>query len=181
MTFAPPSPEEEKRRREALEQHPTIAAAARALGIPRETLSSWAIKARARGDIPDKISDDHYSVKGESILYDGDGAVKARWLKTERSKPSPEEIGRQIRQALDDYKSPTSFPTLLGETDDDLATRGLSVTLDASDVAVMMLDMKLARLEGDPLHMDSWVDVCGYGACGGSVAKDKISASWVAK
>lgn len=40
---------------------------------------------------------------------------------------------------------------------------------DASDVAMMMALMKIARLEANPGHADSWVDVAGYAACGGEI------------
>ena len=43
--------------------------------------------------------------------------------------------------------------------------------LDDIDVAMMMADMKMARLENEPLHMDSWKDLMGYGACGGELAQ----------
>jgi hypothetical protein len=40
----------------------------------------------------------------------------------------------------------------------------------ASNVAVMMIDVKLARLENTPSHLDSWVDLAGYAACGANIA-----------
>ncbi len=123
MAFQPPSPEEEKRRREALEQHPTIAAAARALDMPRKTLSDWLATQRAQQLIPENGAPvEGFSVQRHVQHYKTDGSPGQAWVRFEPEKLSPEEIGRQIRQALDDYKSPTSFPTLLGETDDDLAT-----------------------------------------------------------
>lgn len=42
--------------------------------------------------------------------------------------------------------------------------------VSATDVAVMMTLLKLARIAGNPGHMDSWVDGCGYLACGGELA-----------
>ena len=33
----------------------------------------------------------------------------------------------------------------------------------------MMVWTKIARLQEDPKHMDSWVDIAGYAACGGEV------------
>lgn len=42
--------------------------------------------------------------------------------------------------------------------------------LDATDVAVMMADVKLARIEESPGHEDSWVDLAGYAACGAEVS-----------
>lgn len=40
----------------------------------------------------------------------------------------------------------------------------------STDVAVMMALMKIARLENDPRHADSWVDLAGYAACGAEIA-----------
>jgi hypothetical protein len=40
------------------------------------------------------------------------------------------------------------------------------------DVAMMMVLMKVARLENDPSHLDSWTDVAGYAACGATLKKD---------
>jgi hypothetical protein len=48
---------------------------------------------------------------------------------------------------------------------------GMEVPIDAYSVALMMDDMKSARLENDPRHEDSWVDKAGYAACGGEIAK----------
>lgn len=36
----------------------------------------------------------------------------------------------------------------------------------ATDVALMMVGMKLARLRYNPEHKDSWIDIAGYAACG---------------
>lgn len=43
--------------------------------------------------------------------------------------------------------------------------------LDASDVAMMMALMKIARLENDETHLDSWIDLAGYAACGGDLTE----------
>lgn len=40
----------------------------------------------------------------------------------------------------------------------------------AVDVAVMLGLLKIARLANNPEHMDSWVDLAGYAACGGEIA-----------
>lgn len=48
----------------------------------------------------------------------------------------------------------------------------LGVDVYASDVAVMMTLLKLARLRNNPTHMDNWVDGCGYLACGGELADE---------
>lgn len=38
------------------------------------------------------------------------------------------------------------------------------------DVAAMMVLLKIARVSANPTHMDSWVDIAGYAACGAEVA-----------
>lgn len=42
--------------------------------------------------------------------------------------------------------------------------------IDAEDVAAMMALLKIARISENPQHMDSWVDLAGYAACGGEIA-----------
>lgn len=46
----------------------------------------------------------------------------------------------------------------------------LDTEIFASDVAVMMTLLKLARIKSNPTHMDNFVDGCGYLACGGEIA-----------
>ncbi len=53
---------------------------------------------------------------------------------------------------------------------------GMSVELTSSDVSSMMVLLKIARLAHTPDHLDSWVDVAGYAACGADVFHtDKIT------
>lgn len=47
----------------------------------------------------------------------------------------------------------------------------------AADVAVMMTQLKLARLKANPGHRDSWVDVAGYAACGGEIAAEALGGT----
>jgi hypothetical protein len=42
--------------------------------------------------------------------------------------------------------------------------------LKPADVAQMMALMKIARLENDPSHLDSWTDLAGYAACGAEIS-----------
>ena len=42
--------------------------------------------------------------------------------------------------------------------------------ISSADVAGMMILLKIARLEGNPRHADSWVDIAGYAACGAECA-----------
>lgn len=45
----------------------------------------------------------------------------------------------------------------------------IEVQLEAVDVAVLMILMKMARLEFRITHRDSWVDGAGYAACGAAI------------
>lgn len=38
------------------------------------------------------------------------------------------------------------------------------------DVAIMLALVKIARLEADPTHADSWIDLAGYAGCGAEVS-----------
>lgn len=42
--------------------------------------------------------------------------------------------------------------------------------VSATDVALMMVLMKLARLQNKPDHEDSWIDIAGYAANGAELA-----------
>lgn len=41
---------------------------------------------------------------------------------------------------------------------------------DQMDVTIMMILMKVARIIETPTHMDSWLDIAGYAACGAEIA-----------
>ena len=42
----------------------------------------------------------------------------------------------------------------------------INVRITPTDVAIMMTLFKIARLQGNHKHEDSWVDACGYMSCG---------------
>jgi hypothetical protein len=46
----------------------------------------------------------------------------------------------------------------------------LGVEVSATDVALMMTLLKIARLKHTPGSADGWVDAAGYMACGGEIA-----------
>ena len=46
----------------------------------------------------------------------------------------------------------------------------LGVEIRADQVAIMMIDLKGVRAWNNPQHLDNWVDMAGYGACGGELA-----------
>ncbi len=47
--------------------------------------------------------------------------------------------------------------------------------IDTSDVAAMMVLLKIARIRSSPDHMDSWVDIAGYAACGAECSTAQMS------
>ena len=50
----------------------------------------------------------------------------------------------------------------------------LTVNITPVDVAVLMVLIKVARLMHTPGHVDSWVDIAGYAACGADVSQTTI-------
>jgi hypothetical protein len=54
-----------------------------------------------------------------------------------------------------------------------LWTALLGHEVSAAQVAMMMAAVKMARLCADEKHMDSWIDIAGYAACGAEI----VSAS----
>lgn len=65
---------------------------------------------------------------------------------------------------------------LYGEADGNKGNQLPQLTLTGADVAIMMDLLKLARLGTNPEHLDSWVDVAGYAACGAEVSVGDIPA-----
>lgn len=51
--------------------------------------------------------------------------------------------------------------------------RDTSAPLDAHDVGMMMVGMKLARTQSGSLNLDDYIDACGYAACAGEVAQQQ--------
>ena len=49
-------------------------------------------------------------------------------------------------------------------------TTYMGVEFGTVDVAIMMALLKIARISENLQHMDSWVDLTGYAACGGEIA-----------
>ena len=53
----------------------------------------------------------------------------------------------------------------------DMWSAYLGIELSASDVAALMVLMKVSRTKGRK-HSDNWVDMCGYAALGGEMEED---------
>src|SRR5262245_47533663 len=123
MSARPLSDDEWLRTKEALDRNNwNQAAAARDLGESPSTIKSRVITARARKLIPDGSPLEGFRVKGTSTLYGADGEVTATWVKTDATRPSMEEIGVQVRAALDGYEPPSPAPGPSAPSDGDLVT-----------------------------------------------------------
>lgn len=73
------------------------------------------------------------------------------------------------------YKGPeNSFALIARLWEPIIETRCVSsscdITLDAVTVSLLMAELKIARAATNIGHMDSWVDLAGYAACGGEIA-----------
>ncbi|MFA5897845.1 MAG: DUF6378 domain-containing protein [Hyphomicrobium sp.] len=53
----------------------------------------------------------------------------------------------------------------------------IGFVISPADVALMLADVKVARIENDPKHVDSWIDIAGYAACGAECEKIAIDES----
>lgn len=54
-----------------------------------------------------------------------------------------------------------------------LWTAYMGVDFFPADVAAMMALLKIARIKACPAHLDNWLDLAGYAACGGEIATTK--------
>lgn len=75
-------------------------------------------------------------------------------------------------QREQDYGTPEDSFNLIAKLWTTYVSTGSIVDLvfDAKDVAAMMAPLKIDRIAENPQHMDSWVDLAGYAACGGEIA-----------
>lgn len=90
----------------------------------------------------------------ESIL---DRARECVCGERDESYGGPEDSFRTIALLWENYLNARPSDVLPGE-------------IGTEDVAVMMALLKIARLASNAGHMDSWVDLAGYAACGGEIA-----------
>jgi len=96
------SDDEWSRTKEALDKHKwNQAKAGIELGIPRTTVQSRIIAARAKKLIPDGAPLEGFKVKGTSTLYDAEGEVKATWVKTAEDGPDPLWVAERLKEAFE--------------------------------------------------------------------------------
>lgn len=97
------------------------------------------------------------------------------------------ETRREILQAAErcvcgdrdkTYKGPENSFALIAELWEPIIKArcvgpGADVCVDAVTVVLCMAELKIARAATNETHMDSWVDLAGYAACGGEIAAEK--------
>lgn len=50
-----------------------------------------------------------------------------------------------------------------------IAGDNYDLCINSEDVAAMMILLKVARVANNPEHIDNWIDIAGYAACGGEI------------
>ena len=53
----------------------------------------------------------------------------------------------------------------------------LGVTITPAQACIMLVDLKTCRAWSNPAHADNWIDMCGYGACGGELGTAEVKAA----
>ena len=109
---------------------------------------------------------DKARISCESVIGQKDAGEQEAWTREKILAEAKKNVCGQREQ---DYGSPEdSFGTIA-----ELWTAYTGYTFQPGDVAVMMALLKVARLSNSPNHMDSWVDLAGYAACGGEICGGK--------
>lgn len=139
------------------------------------------------------IETNRVACRGMTVVYPVETEKRiALWLATQAgllNKPKSQkgatpETRREILQAAErcvrgdrdaSYGGPEdSFALIASLWEPIVRSRcvspGADVAVDAVTVALLMAELKIARAATNAGHMDSWVDLAGYAACGGEIA-----------
>lgn len=125
-----------------------------------------------------------YGKSAELVLatwIGGTDYVKTLGAKDEQKTP---ETRREILQAAErcvcgdrdnEYGGPENSFALIAQLWEPIirarcVSPGADVFVDAVTVSLLMAELKIARAATNTGHMDSWVDLAGYAACGGEIA-----------
>ena len=79
-----------------------------------------------------------------------------------------EDVGKILGNREKQYGSPDAVFEAIAQMISAYLTerQGIPVTVTKSDVAVIQMINKIARIGVNMGHMDSWADIVGYAACG---------------
>ena len=99
------------------------------------------------------------------------GSINFTKVTPKKAAPTREEILEKARQCVSgdrdlQYGSPEESFSRIAKYWSDYLDKDIS----PKDVAIMMVLFKVAREEHSS-KLDNWVDICGYAACGGEIAK----------
>lgn len=107
---------------EAVKEHGSEVAAARALGVTRQTVHA-AMRRVARKD-PTLHADgapEGYDLRGVSTLRRADGSTALQWVKTHQERPDPEAYARAVAAAIEACTAPRPpLPIAVGHSPTDL-------------------------------------------------------------
>ena len=80
-----------------------------------------------------------------------------------------DDVGKILGNREKQYGSPDAVFEAIAQMISAYLTErlGIPVTVTKSDVAVIQIINKIARIGVNMGHMDSWADIVGYAACGG--------------
>ena len=107
-------------------------------------------------ELPPKLRDKHDESIRDDILQEARKIVMGN---REAAYGSPEDCFSAIARLWEAY----------------LNSRGTiieSLDITPTDVAVMMILMKVGRIANGKPKLDNWVDIAGYAACGGEIQLD---------
>jgi Domain of unknown function (DUF6378) len=76
-----------------------------------------------------------------------------------------EELLQHAAAVVRDRRRSYGDPTDLFERVAVRWSQVIGARVTAAQVGLCLIDLKLARLAGDPKHLDSMIDVAGYAAC----------------
>lgn len=130
---------------------------------------------------------DHYQNDAELVLATWIGGVDFVESMGEQEQKKAPETRREILQAAErcvcgdrdaSYGGPEdSFALIASLWEPIIRSRcvspGADVAVDAVTVALLVAELKIARAATNVGHMDSWVDLAGYAACGGEIAAER--------
>ena len=79
-----------------------------------------------------------------------------------------DDVGKILGNREKQYGSPDAVFEAIAQMISAYLTErlGMPVTVTKSDVAVIQIINKIARIGVNVEHMDSWADIVGYAACG---------------
>lgn len=130
-----------------------------------------------------------YRKEAEFVLATWIGGVDFVETLGEQEKKKEPGTRREILEAAekcvcgdrdDQYGSPENLFDLIAKLWEPIirarcVSPGADVCVGAVMVALLMAELKIARAATNAGHMDSWVDGCGYLACGGEICASRNS------